>query len=134
MFSTPDGRRKLLVGCAAMAVSAMSMVGCQRIIPQTAVKLNSTPLIVDDAMQKRDWDKSVCYYGNGDTVAGGTGYMFQTHETIPEDWRRLTDVPVATMNALLLPVGIFVNNAFVNNQVYQGDIVPESYTTQPPLP
>ena len=35
---------------------------------------------------------------------------------------------------MLLPVGIFVTNSFSNNQVYQGEIVPESYTTQPPLP
>ncbi len=110
------------------------IVGCQRNIPNTAVKLNSTPLIIDDAMQTRDWDKQVCYYGNGDTVAQGTGYMFQTHETVPEDWRRLADPAVATMNELLMPVGMFVNNAFKNDQVYQGDIVPESYTTQPPLP
>jgi len=110
------------------------LAGCQKTIPNTAVKLNSTPLIIDDAMQKRDWDKEVCYYGNGDTVAGGTGYMYQTHETIPENWRWLADPAVATMNEMLLPVGIFVTNSFSNNQVYQGEIVPESYTTQPPLP
>ncbi len=85
-------------------------------------------------MERRDWDKQVCQYANGDTVAAGTGYMFQVHETIPDDWYRLADPAVATMNQVLLPVGIFVNNALVSNQVYQGDIVPESYTTQPPLP
>ena len=80
-----------------MASLMVGMVGCQKTIPNTAVKLNSTPLIIDDAMQMRDWDKEVCYYGNGDTVAGGTGYMFQTHETIPENWRWLVDPAVATM-------------------------------------
>ena len=123
-------RRLITLG---LAVMAGVVVGCQRIVPPTAAKVNDKPVAGDLAMQKRDWDRSVCYYGNGDTVAGGTGYMYQVHETIPPKWRRVTDVPVAVTNIVLLPVGVFVNSPF-KPQVYQGEIIPPTYTAQPPLP
>ena len=81
----------------------------------------------------REWDRSTMYYPNGDTVAGGTGYMFQTHETIPEPYRRIVEPAVATLNMALLPVGVFVNSPFTS-QVYQGVILPPTHHAMPPLP
>src|SRR5947208_4697687 len=97
----------------AAAGSVMAMLGgCQANVPAGVEPVQNKPLIIDEAMQRREWDRSVAYYPNGDTVAGGTGYMFQTHETIPDGWRRVADPLVSVMNIGLLPVGIFVNSPF----------------------
>ena len=130
MCSTPK-RSFLAVACA---LTASALLGCQTNVPNAVERLNNSPLIVDEAMQQRgDWDRSTAYYANGDTVAGGTGYMFQTHETIPDPYRRFVESPVAAMNIALLPVGIFVNSPF-KSQVYQGVIIPPTHNAMPPLP
>ena len=117
---------------AALALTAVA--GCQRIVPPpVSSAVNTTPIVVDEAMQQRDWDRSTSYYQNGSTVAGGTSYLWQTHETIPPGYQRYTDVPVAMANIVSMPVGIFIESPF-GKQVYRGEAVPPSYTAQPPLP
>ena len=121
--------RVLLGSC----VLGSMMFGCQAIVPESTERLNNTPLIVDDAMQKRQWDQSTSYYANGDTVADGTGYMFETHETVPDGWRRVVEPAITTMNIALLPIGVFVNSP-IKEQVYQGGIIPPTHHAMPPLP
>src|SRR3954468_5352339 len=115
MFSTR--KRSLLVG--TYCLTAAAMLGCQANVPQGVERLNNSPLIVDEAMQRREWDRSTTYYANGDTVADATGYMYHTRETIPDPWRRVAEPGVATLNMALLPVGMFVNSPF-KQQPYQG--------------
>jgi hypothetical protein len=112
----------------------MSMAGCQAINKhQPLSPVNNTPLVVDEAMQIRDWDRSTNYYANGATVAGGTGYCWETADWVKEGDRKLTDAPVAVLNFVSMPVGLFVNSPF-EKQVVHGEIVPPTYTGQPPLP
>jgi hypothetical protein len=127
MFST----RKLVIG--ASLLTAATMLGCQAKVPEGVERLNNSPLIVDEAMQKREWDRSTSFYPNGDTVADGTAYMFETHETIPDPWRRVVEPGVATLNMALLPIGVFLESPFVP-QTYQGAIIPPTHTAMPPLP
>jgi hypothetical protein len=118
----------------AMGMSLTAALGCQRIVPPPqSSPVNNTPIVIDEAMQHRDWDRSTSYYQNGGTIAGGTTYLWQTHETIPPGMQRYTDVPVAMANIVSMPVGIFVESPF-KPQVYRGEAVPPSYTAQPPLP
>ena len=134
MCSTRKLHRMMITG--ALSLSGMLCAinaGCQRNIPPTMEKVNNTPLAPDDAIAKRDWQQTTSYYGNGDTTAGGTGYMFQTHETIPDGWRRIVDPTISSMNMVLLPIGVFVNTPF-GPQVAQGEMIPPTYTAQPPLP
>jgi len=124
-------------GCvlAVMLVAlAMSAVGCQGVSKTyPPAPVNNTPLVVDEAMQIRDWDRKTSYYANGATVAGGTAYCWETADWVKEGDRKLTDAPVATLNILSMPVGLFVNSPF-EKQVIRGEVVPPSYTGQPPLP
>jgi hypothetical protein len=113
-------------------LAASAVVGCQTVVPAPIERVNDTPLVVDDAMQMREWDESVVQYANGDTVAGGNGYMFRTHETMPPLAVRAVEPAMATTNMLLLPVGVFVNSPF-KKQVYQGAVVPPTYTAVPPI-
>ena len=133
MCSTRNRRAITKIVAVACAALASGIVGCQRIVPSSVTRLNNTPLIVDEAMQRRDWDRTVAYYGNGDTVAGGTGYLWQIHETVPPEYDRLADVPVAAANIVCLPVGVFINEPW-RKQDYQGEMIPPTYNAQPPLP
>jgi hypothetical protein len=117
-----------------LTLGLIVFAGCQRTIPPPiASPVNNTPLVIDEAMQIRNAEPSTSYYATGAAVAGGTGYLWQTHETIPDGYRRYTDVPVCLANFLALPVGVFVESPW-EKVVYRGETVPPSYTAQPPLP
>src|SRR5688500_17907723 len=110
------------------------IAGCQGIShEQPPAPVNDTPLVVDEAMQIRDWDRSTNYYANGATVAGGTGYVWETADWVSPGHRRFVDAPVAVLNFASMPVGLFVNSPF-GKQVARGETVPPTYTAQPPLP
>jgi len=120
----------MFVALAMMSAAA----GCQGVSKhQPLSPVNNTPLVVDEAMQIRDWDRSTNYYANGATIAGGTAYCWETADWVNEDHRRFVDAPVAVLNFVSMPVGLFVNSPF-EKQVIHGEIVPPSYTGQPPLP
>jgi hypothetical protein len=114
--------------------AVLVVCGCQRIIPPpVSSPVNNPPMVLDDATQIRNYDQSVSYYPSGATVGGGTGYLWQTHETIPPGYVRYTDVPVALSNMVSMPVGVFIENPW-EPQVYRGESVPPTYTANPPLP
>src|SRR5688572_18781243 len=97
-------------GCviAIVLAAATLAAGCQRIVPPpTRAPVNNTPLVVDEAMQVREHDRSTAYYANGATVAGGTGYLWQTHEAVKPGHRRFVEAPVAALNIVSMPVGVF---------------------------
>jgi hypothetical protein len=120
-----------MFAAAAMVVGAM---GCQPITrTQPPAPVNDTPLVVDEAMQLRDWERSTNYYANGATIAGGTAYVWQVHKGINPGHRRFVEVPVAVLNIASMPVGVFVNSPF-EKQVIRGETIPPTYTAQPPLP
>jgi hypothetical protein len=146
MYSTLDGQRKTKYEIRKAAdhfappffVVLFSFLvcsaGCQGIDrEQPPAPVNDTPLVVDEAMQIRDWDRSTNYYANGATVAGGTGYVWEVADWANPGHRRFIDAPVAVLNIVSMPVGIFVNSPF-GEQVYRGETVPPTYTGQPPLP
>ena len=133
MCSTPKARNARILS-AGLILMAMVVGGCQRVVPPPiASPVNNPPMILDQATQVRNFDQSVSYYANGATIAGGTGYLWQTHETIPDGYRRYTDVPVAAANIVSMPVGVFVEPPW-EAQVVRGETVPPTYTAQPPLP
>src|SRR4051812_7553051 len=106
---------------AVLGLIGFALVGCQRTVPPPLTSpVNSSPLVVDEAMQHRQFERSTSYYASGATVAGGTGYLWQTHETIPPRYQRLTDAPVAVANIVSMPVGIFVESPW-QKQVYRGE-------------
>ena len=136
MCSIRNGCGILMAAILGAGAGAMLLLGggCQSIVPPSQMsKVNDAPLVVDRAMEIRDWDRETSHYANGSTVAGGTGYLWQTHETIPQDYRRFADVPVAALNIVCLPVGVFLNPPY-KPEVYRGEAVPPSYTAMPPLP
>lgn len=71
MSSTRNLPGSLLTGAAVVALATpLFLTGCQRIRPVQPDALNDEPLVVDEAMQIRDWDRSTAYYASGAVVAG----------------------------------------------------------------
>jgi hypothetical protein len=118
----------------ALTLGLVIFAGCQRTVPPPLVSpVNNPTNVIDQATQIRDYNQSTSRYASGASVAGGTGYLWQAHETIPPGYRRYADVPVATANIVSMPVGIFVETPW-EKQVNRGESVPPTYTAQPPLP
>ena len=128
MSSIRDARTWLM---GIVAVSGL--VGCQGNVPPARERIDASPLIVDEAMQRREWDRQTSFYANGDTVDGGNGYMFRTHETIPPAARTVVEPAVTTTNMVLLPIGVFVNSPFAR-KVDEGAVIPPTQSAMPVLP
>jgi hypothetical protein len=93
------------------------------------MNLNQSPLIVDEAMQKRDWDRSSVMYANGDTLAGPDLIVIESAG--PEWLQRGTDPAVSTVNNAITPVTTVLSPPW-KDMVYQGMVIPPTYSAQPP--
>ena len=120
---------------AAFTGLAVALLGgCQKVepMPQADV-LQSTPLVIDEAMQKREWPRQTVYYQNGDTLAGPTLYPFEPAGDLP-DWQYLImDDLVYLGNTVLLPFSFFVTPPWSSVQ-YAGVQYEPTNTAQPVLP
>lgn len=107
----------------------LTAAGCQTTVNRPAkADLDTTPLVVDEAMQKRDWDRSVAYYANGDTLAGPDLTVIET--TAPDPYQRVLDPVVATINDSITPVTTILFPPW-KDVIYQGVVTPPTYTAQP---
>lgn len=129
MYSTRNAIQAVLV------LGVATVLGCQEAKPRSNQSpLNDTPLVIDDAMQAReDWDRSSAVYPSGASVAGGTGYVWESSDRVPGEYRRLTDAPVAVLNFLSMPIGLLTNSP-LKSQVSRGEVVPPTFHANPPIP
>ncbi len=93
------------------------------------MNLHQSPLIVDEAMQRRDWDRATVQYANGDTVAGPNLVVIEPAG--PAFVQRLSDPAVSTANNVITPITTIISPPW-NNVIYQGMIIPPTYSAQPP--
>lgn len=112
--------------------SLVLVAGCQQTRPQPPDRVSDIPLIVDEAMQKRDYEPSTIYYPRGSIVAGPTGYMFEKNSHIPAEVTRVTEPFVAVGNIILLPVTLPLSKPWQARE-FHGAQIPPTYTGQPPL-
>src|SRR5690349_12219671 len=94
MCSTRKLRRSMtIVVCiGAAAAAAAGIGGCQRLGNTPPEQLNPTPLVVDEAMQRRDWQPpQPATYENMSVVARPTGVKWTTADDMPERRRVLAD-------------------------------------------
>ena len=119
-------KRTLLAVCV---VGMLSVVGCRtRVNSSTRAELNTPPLIVDEAMQKRDFDRMVVQYQNGDTMAGPDLVVIEN--TAPDPYSRVTDPVVSIVNDSIVPVTTVLSPPW-KDVIYKGVEVPPTYTAQP---
>lgn len=118
--------------CALGVLASAGMLlstGCQRIPKSRPVALNDAPLVVDEAMQIRDWDRSTAYYGNGNTHAGATRLTFEPKND--NRYNYAADPLIGLANFVLIPF-TYIKTPAGTAVVYQGAIVPPTHTAMPP--
>lgn len=112
-------------------VGVMAAGGCQWVTPPPTARVNDTPIVVDEAMEHRDWSATTAYYANGVTVAGPTGQYFEPDQRIPEELRWPIEYPLFVGQVAALPFDFLWNPPW-EDVAYPGVSVPPSYTAVPP--
>lgn len=122
----------------AAAVGAVLAGGCnscpvQKKQNQPPVALNDTPVIIDEAMQIRQWDVSTAKYQNGDTFAGPTMFAYEPKWNQPEWHYQFIDTPLFLTQLAGMPIMLFVTPPGKDLR-YTGETIEPTYTAMPVLP
>jgi hypothetical protein len=95
--------------------------------------VDRSPLIVDEAMQQRNWQRTVVRFQNGETPAWATGFLLEHPKDEPKLLPILTDGPMFLENVLVLPVDYVLNPPW-QRAIFPAGVVEPSFTAVPPLP
>ena len=132
MCSTRNVSSRLISRAAVVALATpfllLPITGCQRVRPPQPDRLNDAPLVIDEAMQIRDWDRSTAYYASGAVEAGSPRVTFE-----PKDDTRVNyvaDPLIGLGNFVLIPFTYFSTKPF-EPVVHRGTIIPPSHTATP---
>jgi hypothetical protein len=117
----------------SMAMAGLVVSGCTRTNVVHPSPLNRTPIVVDGAMQIRDFEQSAARYPSGAAVAGPTEFNYEPKHNEPEWTYYYADYGTWGLNMVLLPVYLIVTPQW-NEVTYPGEVVQTTYTGQPPLP
>lgn len=118
----------------ALMVVAASIAGCQRTADiQEAPAFSMSPLVIDAAIQHRDWEPSVVEYPNGAVVAGPTLYPYETERTAP-NWQQSLFAPLLFIGQTVAVPFHAVQTPPWSEVTYEGVDFEPTYTAVPPLP
>src|SRR5689334_13883954 len=95
-------------------------IGCQSALPGPSERLSTKPLVVDEAMQRRDWEPTTAHYQSGATVAGPTGFWWEADQSRPEWQQGLVETPLFVAQVLMLPFTLAVQPPWTQ-VIYHGD-------------
>ncbi|MEM6314143.1 MAG: hypothetical protein AAF743_08645 [Planctomycetota bacterium] len=112
--------------------AAVSLTGCRTQDRYADVSVGPAPK-VDEAIMLRDWPVTRAEYASGDVIAGSVGFLWEVDEDVEEAGNFALQVPAFLGNVIVLPVTIFLPPP-TEEFVYEGAVIPESYTANPPLP
>src|SRR5205814_4103813 len=93
---------------------------------------NQTPLIVDEAMQLRDWEPVTANWESGATIAGPTGFVFEPSPTLPPYEDMLVENGLFIGQVLAVPLTLSMEPPSTDI-IYRGVRQEPSYTAVPPL-
>jgi len=91
-------RNAMMIG-----IAALTAVGCQVKQPGKPVALNDTPLKVDGAMLKRDWEPSKAVYADGQVPANADRFHLEASDSTVDHWGELTETPIFLANSVIWP-------------------------------
>jgi hypothetical protein len=95
--------------------------------------ITHAPLVVDEAMQLRQWDMSVAHYQNGATVGEPTSFLLTHRPNEPKWTAALTDTPMFVLNSMASPVVLICSPSW-QRVIYPSGGLEASYNAMPPLP
>ena len=112
-------------------VLLLAAAGCLKTTEPPAA-LSRQPLVVDEAMQQRQWPAVAVNYQNGQTPAWPTGFVLGHSPDAPRWAPIVTDTPLFLANILVMPVGYAFTPAWTQ-VIYTSGAVPPTYFAMPPL-
>ena len=130
MSSTRD--RRQTTAAAALLLVAGSTTGCLKETAPVA-PVSHAPLVIDEAMQRRQWKPVAVHYQNGETPAWPTGFILQHSPDAPKWAPLVTDGPLFLANVLVMPIGYAVTPGWTR-VIYPTGVVGPTYNAMPPLP
>jgi uncharacterized protein YceK len=127
-------KRKLIV--PLVVSSTLLACGCQAVQPARPSQVSQTPLIVDDAMQMRDWPQISARYEGTSVIAGHNGTMWQYTPEMQakEGWARVLDVPLFLLNTVTMPFSLFYDKPAWREHNSRSPALEPSHHAMPPLP
>src|SRR5207244_2666931 len=115
-----------------LALLAASITGCgTQTQPQQPAR---PPMVVDEAMQHREWERSVTPFPNGSTVSGYNRFPLRT-DLQPGDneyGAAVYDVVASLGQTIALPFTYLFIPPFAK-AVYHGDVIGPTYTAMPEM-
>ncbi|MGC4030733.1 MAG: hypothetical protein QM754_03140 [Tepidisphaeraceae bacterium] len=113
-------------------LAVVALTGCQAKTYSSRDKVSTEPMVVDQAMQQRQWEPVKAYYENGDVASWTTGFGYTSKQlgNYPSTYV-LTDTGTFVLNVFTLPYTAYVERDGV---VTGGSKLQPSYTANPPLP
>lgn len=130
-----SNRRSVQLALQWVLVSSTvgSVWGCAQSLKPHAAELSQTPLIVDSAMQKREWDRTAALYPSGGVPAWNTRFHYEASSSEPA-WIKPISEPVAFLGqTAFLPITLITARPFTP-VVYRGVQEPASSTAFPAPP
>jgi hypothetical protein len=128
MSSTRRTTARLLAALSA----APLLSGClKHTEPPAAV--SRAPLVIDEAMERRQWRTVAVHFQNGETPAWPTGFVLAHRPDAPKWAPVVTDTALFLANVVAMPIGYAVTPGWTS-VIYANDVVPPSYNAMPPLP
>ncbi len=118
---------RMILGLATLAM----LGGCVKTSTTSTGMINSEPLTIDPAMQLRDWQPSVAYYANGDTMSGSTGFAYEPDPKLDSWQYYFADPGTYFVNLVTSPYTLYEQRDGVGST---GVSLPPTYTAVPPLP
>ncbi len=91
------------------------------------------PLVVDEAMQRRQWPRTVAHFANGESPAGPTGFVLEHNPNAPKWVPAITDGPLFGVNIAAIPIGYLFTPPWTST-IYPSGVVEPTYNAMPPLP
>jgi hypothetical protein len=112
---------------------ATGLGGCAVKHPPPADPISHSPLVVDEAMQLREWPVSVAHYENGATPGLATTFLLINRPDAPIWTATVTETPIFAFNSFASAVVLICSPPWQRIIYPSGGIEP-SYNAMPPLP
>jgi hypothetical protein len=121
-----------LVLCLAVGITATAGAGCFN-AAATRPELSHATLIIDPAMQKRDWDQSVAYYPGGAVPAWNTRFWYTPSPNEPPAIKPISEPIEFIGQSLFVPITLITARPFTP-VIYRGVQEPSTSNAFPAPP
>lgn len=125
-------RSAKVIGLCAVATL---VAGCQPPAAPPPEPISTRPLVVDEAMDRRDWEQVAIYYPNGDTVAGTTRFWaYRVRDDVRPYWQQILFDPFLFLAQTAYLPFTFIQEPLLAKRVTQGEIFEPTHFGVPPVP